>query len=172
MPAHGTRRIVVCFLFLFASLAQPVLAGPELSIDTTEEVIAVPIGTVSSNTLPVFNSGDATLNWTLMDKFQGKVVKSFDNPWTSAKSIRYDSTRNCLWLAYYYNHISYGDNGVWYGAYYTPKNQVKKFDPAMGKIRRVIEMPDWYESGYIYDQSFESPGRLWTLTYRHDYHVT
>jgi len=260
--------------------------GPDLEIDTAESVILVPRGTVSSNTLSILNNGDAALNWTLTDKVEGKVVKAFENPWTSARSMRYDATRDCLWLSYYYsgdlkkvstsngsvlatksmgstytrpytiemdgsylwtanytngfikfnlnnmsvadtvplpskwtyacglaigdgnwystrynydyrkhiyrldpssgavqqtfkdveyfyysgNHISYGDGAIWFGAYYTPKNVIKKFNPATGKMRSEIEMPDWYTSMYIYDQALTPDGRMWALTYRHDYH--
>ena len=103
MPAHEIRRVVVCFLFLFTFLGYPALAGPALSIDTTEVIVDVPIGTVSSNALEVFNTGDSTLNWTLTDRFSGEVVKSFASPWTSARNMRYDATRNCLWPGYYYS---------------------------------------------------------------------
>ena len=66
----------------------------------------------------------------------------------------------------YYNHISYGDGGVWFGAYNTPENRIRQFDPAPGRIGRVIEMPDWYSGGTIHDQSFaESRHALWVLTY-------
>ncbi|MFC1462910.1 hypothetical protein ACFLQU_04810, partial [Verrucomicrobiota bacterium] len=77
MSDHRSRMPVVCCLLL---LAVPAVAGPALSIDTTEEVVSVPIGTVSSNALPVFNTGDSSLNWTLTDRFSGEVVKSFANP--------------------------------------------------------------------------------------------
>jgi len=282
--------LLVVYFAILCIPANVTRAAPALSIDTTEVVVDVPIGTVSSNTLEIFNTGDSTLSWTLTDKFGGEVIKSFDNPWTSARSMRYDATRDCLWLSYYNgselkkvsvsdglvkatknmgsnctrpcaiemdgssmwvsdyqntrfikfnldnmnvqgtvpypsgweracglaigdgkwystrydynsrehiyrlnpssgavqqtfkdvdyfyytgNHVSHGDGGVWYGSYSAPKNQIKKFDPALGRVRRVIEMPDWYESTYIYDQDFtDVEGQLWVLTYRHDYHIS
>jgi len=264
-------------------------AVPEIEIDTTEAIVTVPQGTVVTQSLNILNNGDATLNWTLNDRVEGQVVKDFASPWTSATSLRYDTTRNCLWLAYYYssdikkvstsngsvlttknmgsactrpygmeiengflwatdyvntrfvklnldnmsvagqtpfpsgwsyaygmaigggnwyatssgdyndiyrlnpstgaiqstydeveyfyyyyNHISYGDNGIWYGAYYTPKNELRKFDPAKGRIRRTVTMPDWDSAQIrIKDQAFVSNDRqVWVLTYRHDYNVS
>ena len=86
---------VAAYLLFITGVAGPLWAGPAISIDTTEVIVDVPIGTVSSNALEIFNVGDATLNWTLTDRFTGKVVKSFPNPWTSARSMRYDATRGC-----------------------------------------------------------------------------
>ena len=61
---------------------------------------------------------------------------------------------------------------MWSGDYMR-EEQINKFDPALGRMRRMIEMPEWNSAGNIYDQSFaESDTRLWVLTYRHDYHVT
>ena len=75
---------------------------------------------------------------------------------------------------YYYNHISYGDDGVWFGAYYAPRNEIRKFDPAKSRIRRVVEMPDWDRAQVrVRDQSFAGTNtKMWVLTYRHDYHIT
>ena len=74
---------------------------------------------------------------------------------------------------YYYNHLCYGDNGLWCGSYYSPMNEIEKYDPALGRIRRVIEMPDWSTTGRIHDQSFTENGdRMWALTYGHEYHIT
>ena len=76
-------------------------------------------------------------------------------------------------FSYPFNHISYGDGGLWYGGYTAPRNEIKKFDPAKGVIRRFIEMPEWYSSCRIVDQSFdETTGQLWALTYQHDYEVS
>jgi len=289
MRNHHTRKVSVPILAVcLYTVGSTAFGVPELSIDTAESVVHVPIGTVSTNALAIDNDGDTTLNWTLMDKFHGKVVKDFANPWTSARSMRYDATRNCLWLSYYYsselkkvstssgsivatknmgstytrpyaiemdgsylwtandtngfikfnldnmsvldavplpsgwtyacgmaigdgkwystrynyndrdniyrlnpssgavaqtfkdveyfyyryNHISHDNGGLWFGAYNGGKNAIKKFDPVLGRIRHVIQMPDWYESMNIYDQSFESSSRVWVLTYRHDYHIT
>jgi len=290
MMSRNSARIFIAISFVSLVAWAPALAGPDLQIDTQESVILIPQGTVSSNTLEISNDGDSTLTWTLCDSFKGKVVRDFENPWTSAYSMRYDATRDCLWLAYYYsselkkvstsngsvlatknmgsnctrpyaiemdgaflwapdyvntrfvksnldnmsvaatvpfpsgwtycyglgigdgkmfatrynydyrkniyrlnpssgavaqtfsnveyfyysgNHIGYGDGGVWFGAYYKPKNVIKKFDPALGKVRSEIEMPNW-DTTYcsIRDQSLTGDGRIWALTYRHDYHET
>jgi len=78
-------------------------AGPQLLMEEGETVVHVPIGSVVTNTLWLENSGDSTLAWTLTDCFEGKAVEGFANPWTSARSMRYDTTRDCLWLSYYYD---------------------------------------------------------------------
>jgi len=283
------KRGIPVFIGLAALIlvGATVRGGPQLSMDENEAVVLVEQGTVVSNTLSIDNSGDATLSWTLCDSFKGKVVKDFESPWSSAYSMRYDATRDCLWLAYYYssdikkvstsngsvlatknmgsactrpygieiengslwatdesntrfvkfnldnmsvsgqtpfpsgwtrsyglaigdgkfyatrynydyrrniyrlnpssgavqqtfsnvdyfyyygNHVGYGDGGIWFGSYYTPKNIIKKFDPALGKIRREIEMPEWDSAQVrIRDQSLTADGRIWALTYRHDY---
>jgi len=284
--SRSIATVLIPFCILALGSAATAQAGPDLEIDTAESIIPVPQGTVSSNTLSILNNGDAALNWTLSDRFAGKVVKDFENPWTSARSMRYDATRDCLWLSYYNssdlkkvstsngsvlatksmgstytrpyaiemdgaylwtadytngfikfnldnmsvadtlplpsgwdratglaigdgnwystrysydyrkhvyrlnpstgaiqqtfkdveyfyygnNHIGYADGAIWFGSYYDPKNVIKKFIPATGRIRSEIEMPDWYTSMNIRDQALTPDGRMWVLTYRHDYH--
>ena len=130
--------LTVWALIVAVGALSPTSGAPEIQMDTLETVVTVPIGTVSTNTISVANTGDEALNWTLIEEVEGKVVKDFANPWSRATSMRYDATRNCLWLGYWYN------------------NELKKLSTSDGSILGTKSMSSNCERAYAIEMDGSS----------------